>query len=483
MSAHTSSTSPRSATPVRSTQPLHHRDILRVLFALLAAVFTALLSGTVAFPALPTITSELGGGTAGLTWIITISLLANATSTPIWGTLADLRNPKALIELALLILAGGSVVAASAPTLGVLFVGRALQGVGMGGVVTITVAVLGAIIPPREQGRYSGYVGVVIAVSMAGSPLLGGMLVDSPLGWRACFLVCAPPAALAVLALRHAPQPVAGQRSKVRIDWLGAALLTTGVTLLLVCVTLTGRGGQSWVSWTSIGYLVVGASLVAAALVVERRAQTPVLPLDLLGERTVVCTIAASVSAGLGFYATQSFLAAFFQSVRDQSATAAGVLLTPMVVGLALSSIVSGRLITRFGRWKVFLVAGALLQLVGCGALASVDTTSALWLIELAVLLCGLGIGMLLQNLVLAVQNTVDPVRIGAAGGAVLYFRSIGAAVGLPVLAAALPAHSEGTGRVFLALAALALVSLGAVALIPNLPLRTNLEPGRSEPT
>lgn len=482
MSAHTSSASPGTATTT-ATQPPTPRQTRRILLAVLAAVFTALFSGTVVFPALPAITSDFDSGTIGLTWVVTAVLLANATSTPVWGTLSDRHDPKVLIKVALLILVAGSAAATCAPTMSVLLVGRALQGIGTGGVVTVAVAVLGAIIPPREQGRYSGYVGVVIAAALAGSPLLGGILVDSPLGWRACFLACAPPAALALLALRRLLPPAPHGRPGARIDWLGAALLTSGVTLLAVWITVNGHDHQCWTSWTSNGSLAVAVTLLAAATVIEHRARVPVVPVDLLCDRTAACAILSSVAAGLGFYATQSFLAAYLQSARSHSATDTGLLLTPMVIGLALSSVVSGRLITKFGTLKVFLVIGALLQLIGCSALTQLDHTTALWQIEVAVLCLGLGIGMLLQNLVLAVQNTVLPDRIGAASGAVLYFRSIGGAVGLPILAAALPAHSNDIEQVFLILVALAAASLLVVILLPNHPLRTAVELSRNEST
>ncbi|QHG83793.1 MFS transporter [Rhodococcus rhodochrous] len=181
--------------------------MLAVLLPLLAALFAALLSGTVAIPALPAVTAELGGGSVGMTWIITVALLANATTTPVWGSISDRYDTRLLVQAALLTLTAGSMVSACAPALSVLLAGRVVQGIGLGGVVAVTVAVLGALIPPREQGRYSGYGAVVMAVSMAGGPLLGGALVDTPLGWRACFLVPAAPAAVALVALRRRLKP------------------------------------------------------------------------------------------------------------------------------------------------------------------------------------------------------------------------------------------------------------------------------------
>ncbi|WP_277371593.1 MFS transporter [Rhodococcus rhodochrous] len=335
-----------------------------------------------------------------------------------------------------------------------------------------TVAVLGALIPPREQGRYSGYGAVVMAVSMAGGPILGGALVDTPLGWRACFLVPAAPAAVALVALRRRLKPRPRSSSDARIDWVGAVLLTAGVTLVLVWVS-TGSGSRS--SWPQVGYLVVGSVLLVAGLAVERRSPAPVVPVDLLGQRTVACALITSVSSGFAFYAALSFLSEYFQAVRHHTATATGILLTPLVFGLASSSFASGRLITRSGRWKALLVAGSVLQVAGCAMLPFADGNTALWWIELAVLLLGLGIGVLLQNLVTLVQNAVAPERFGAAGAAV-FFRLIGAAVGLPLFAATVPPHGGGTGRVFLLLSVLSVVGLVAVALLPNQRLRTSFD-------
>ncbi|MCR8692262.1 MFS transporter [Rhodococcus pyridinivorans] len=472
MSSHPAAV-PQLSSPTSVDPPPTHHDILAVLLPLLAALFAALLSGTVAIPALPAVTAELGGGSVGMTWIITVALLANATTTPVWGSISDRYDTRLLVQAALLTLTAGSVISACAPALSVLLAGRVVQGIGLGGVVAVTVAVLGALIPPREQGRYSGYGAVVMAVSMAGGPLLGGALVDTPLGWRACFLVPAAPAAVALVALRRRLKPRPRSSSDARIDWVGAVLLTAGVTLVLVWVS-AGSGSRS--SWPQVGYLVVGSVLLVAGLAVERRSPAPVVPVDLLGQRTVACTLITSVSSGFAFYAALSFLSEYFQAVRHHTATATGILLTPLVFGLALSSFASGRLITRSGRWKALLVAGSVLQVAGCAMLAFADGNTALWWIELAVLLLGLGIGVLLQNLVTLVQNAVAPERFGAAGAAVFFFRLIGAAVGLPLFAATVPPHGGGTGRVFLLLSVLSVVGLVAVALLPNQRLRTSFD-------
>ncbi|SUE13867.1 mfs transporter [Rhodococcus gordoniae] len=478
MSSHRAAV-PQLSSPTSVDPPPTHHDILAVLLPLLAALFAALLSGTVAIPALPAVTAELGGGSVGLTWIITVALLANATTTPVWGSISDRYDTRLLVQAALLTLTAGSVISACAPALSVLLAGRVVHGVGLGGVVAVTVAVLGALIPPREQGRYAGYGAVVMAVSMAGGPLLGGALVDTPLGWRACFLVPAVPAGVALVALRRRLKSRPRSSSDARVDWAGAVLLTAGVTLVLVWVS----SGGSRLSWPQVGYLVVGGVLLVAALAVERRTPVPVVPVDLLGQRTVACALITSVSSGFAFYATLSFLSEYFQAVRHHTATATGILLTPLVFGLASSSYTSGRLIARSGRWKALLVAGSVLQVAGCAMLACADGNTAPWWIELAVLLLGLGIGVLLQNLVTLVQNAVAPERFGAAGAAVFFFRLIGAAVGLPLLAATVPPHGEGTDRVFLLLAVLSVVGLVAVALLPNQRLRTSLataeEPSR----
>lgn len=510
-----------SSTSPPSPDALNQRAIVRSVYGLLAAVFIALLSSTIVLVALPTIVTDLHGNASHLTWMITIQLLASATTTPIWGKIADLSDKKALLQAAVGTLVTASLLAGCAPTMTILLAGRALQGVGMGGTVAVTVATVSTLIPPRQQGRYAGHLGAVLGASMAGGPLLGGLLVDSALGWRACFLVCVPLSFLTVIVLRRILPTGSCGTQKVKIDWLGATLLTAGASILLVWISFTAEAGShEWFSWQSAGYVAAGGGLLAVGIVVEARTAEPVVPLKIITERTTACTIVASVTVGIEFYTVPAYLSQYLQAVRGMSSTSAGVYTLPMLLGLFVASLVSGNLITRFGRWKEFLLAGALFQTMGFAALSYLDDTTPLWLIALDVAIVGVGTGILVNNLLLPVQNTVSVSAIGAATGSVMFFRSFGGAIGLSILGsllatrvtlpawekaelgggsttsptandvAALPQHvadvlrheyCEAISFVFALTAAIAAVAVVALLLIPNRPLRTTVDEASKE--
>ncbi len=229
---------------------LTHREILTVLAGLLAALFTALLSSTIVSTALPTIIADLKGTQTQYAWVITTALLANAASTPIWGKLSDLFNKKLLVQLSILIFVGGSVLAGLSQDVTVLLGARVIQGIGMGGLTALVVAIIGSIIPPRERGRYSGYMGAVMAVAMSGGPVLGGVIVDSPLGWRWCFYVCVPLAVIALVLLQRTLKVATERKKNVKIDWFGATLITAGVSVLLIWVSFAGKEG--YYEWFSL---------------------------------------------------------------------------------------------------------------------------------------------------------------------------------------------------------------------------------------
>ncbi len=338
-----------------------HREILEVLAGLLAALFTAMLSSTIVATALPTIIGDLQGSQTQYAWVITTALLANAASTPpIWGgKLADLFNKKTLVQSAIVIFVAGSILAGVAHNVPVLLAARVVQGLGMGGLTALVVAIIGTIIPPRDRGgRYSGYMGAVMAVAMSGGPILGGVIVDSPLGWRWCFYVCVPIAVLSLVLLQRTLHMTTERKSDVRIDWLGATLLTAGVSVLLVWVSFAGSSFE-WLSTESAVYVIVGLALLVATVIVESKVADPVIPLKIITERTTGLAIIASIAVGIGLFGATTFLGQYFQTARGFSPTEAGMLTIPMVLGTLVSSVVSGQLITRFGEWKAFLIGGA----------------------------------------------------------------------------------------------------------------------------
>ncbi|PXW33995.1 UNVERIFIED_CONTAM: EmrB/QacA subfamily drug resistance transporter [Williamsia faeni] len=505
------------ATEKHDPLAMTHQQILKTMVGLLAGLFTALLSTTIVATALPTIISDLEGSQTAYAWVITTALLANAASTPIWGKLADIFNKKALVQSALVIFVAGSILAGLSHNVPILLAARVIQGVGMGGLTALVVAIIGSIVAPRERGRYSGYMGAVMAVSMSGGPILGGVIVDSPLGWRWCFFVCVPLAIVALFLLQKTLHITTDRKEHVSIDWLGATLLTAGISVLLIWVSFAGKADYyGWVSKESALYVAVGVLLLAATAIVESKVKSPIIPLKIVMERTTGLAIVASVAVGLGLFGSTTFLGQYFQTARGFSPTTAGLLSIPLVVGMLIASVGSGQLISRFGKWKPFMVTGATLLIIGFLLLGTIDHATNLWLVGAFTLVVGLGTGMLLQNLVLVVQNTVSVHNIGAASSNVAFFRTFGGAVGVSVLSsvlatrvadlstsglsklgisgqssggsldlAAMPdpvqhvvraAYGDATSTIFLVAAAVSVIALIAVSFLPNRPLRTTID-------
>ncbi|WP_146069633.1 MDR family MFS transporter [Arthrobacter sp. B0490] len=426
-----------------SGEPMNHKQILQALTGLLAGLFTAILSSTIVANALPTIMSDLNGSQTDFAWVITAALLANAATTPIWGKFADLFDKKMLVQVSIVIFVAGSVLAGFAQTIPLLLTARVIQGVAMGGLTALAQAIIGTIIAPRERGRYSGYMGGVMAVATAGGPLLGGFIVDSPLGWRWTFFVCVPLAIIA-LVLLQVTLKLPDTRRKARIDWLGSILLTAGVSLLLIWVSFAGKEGYyEWFSRESA--LMVGGSviLLALLLVVETKVAEPIIPLKIISERTTALAIVASIVVGIALFASSSYLGQYYQVARGATPTEAGLLTLPMIAGNLLGSIGAGQLVAKYGKWKRYLVAGALFLIVGLGLAGTIDHVTELWLVGIYTFVFGLGLGLMLQNLVLAVQNTVAVKDIGSASASVAFFRSMGGAAGVAVLGAVLGTQVE----------------------------------------
>jgi EmrB/QacA subfamily drug resistance transporter len=507
---------PADLAPAEQQGQMTHRQILSALSGMLLAMFVAFLSSTVVSNALPTIITELRGSQSQYTWVVTATLLASTASTPIWGKLADLFSKKLLIQLSIVIFIVGSMFAGLAQSVETLIAWRVLQGLGLGGLQALVQIAMAAMISPRERGRYSGLLGGVMAVATVGGPLLGGLLVDTSwLGWRWCFYVGVPFAVVALVLLQRTLHLPVTKR-EVHIDYLGAALLSAAVSALLIWVTLAGNS-FAWASIETVFFVGGGVLAIVAFLITELRAAEPIVPLRLFRDRTTTLAIVASVATGVAMFGSTVFLGQYLQISRGYSPTAAGLLTIPMVGGLLLSSTVSGILITRTGRWKNFLVSGSMLVVLGFALLAMVDHETNMVLLGGFLFVLGVGIGMTMQNLVLAVQNTVAARDLGAASSAVAFFRSLGGTIGVSVLGAVLSSrvgglisdglagtpggaaagsgdvgladladapppiqelirvsYGDATGRIFLVSAVVAVIAVGAVLFIREIALRTD---------
>jgi len=464
------------------------RQVLRALSGLLLALFVATLSSTVVSTALPRIIGALRGSQTQYTWVVTATLLSATATTPIWGKLADLFSKKVLVQAAIGVFVLGSVASGVSQTAGQLIAARAFQGIGVGGVQALVQIALAAMIPPRERGRYSGYLSSVTAASTVGGPLLGGVIVDTSwLGWRWCFFVGVPIAAIALVLLQRTLRLPVIRRDNVRIDYLGATLIAAGTSVLLIWVSFVDNT-FAWASWQTAAMVGGALALLGAALWVEKRAAEPVVPLGIVRQRTTALAILGSLAVGTAIYGSTVFLSQYFQVSRGYTPTHAGLLTIPMMAGILVASIVAGRLISRIGRIKPFIVTGALLLTTGFAGLAFVDHTTPVILMSCAMLLVGFGVGMTMQNLVLVVQNAVPLKDIGAASATVSFFRSLGGTIGVSVLGAVLAhqvaghtdniaaTYGDATGHIFLISAGVAVLAVVAAVLLKPVTLRTSLD-------
>jgi EmrB/QacA subfamily drug resistance transporter len=417
-----------------------HREVLEAMSGLLLGMFVAILSSTVVTTALPEIIGDLGGSQSSYTWVVTSTLLALTVSTPIWGKLADLFDRKALVQTGLVIYVSGSILAGLSETTSWLIACRVLQGLGVGGLTALVQIILSDLVSPRERGRYSGYLGAVFGVGTVAGPLLGGVITDA-FGWRWCFYVGVPFAVAAFVVLQrtlHLPR----RRREVSIDYAGALLIGGGVSSLLIWVSLAGQQ-YDWASWQTAALVSLGIALLAAAVAVERRVREPLVPLRLFSDRTVVLAVIASVAVGIAMFGTTVFLSQYMQIARGKSPTEAGLLSIPMVVGLFLASALIGRIITRTGRYRRFMLAGTLLITAGLGLVGTMDERTSLVEIAAFMFVLGAGLGMVMQNLVLVVQNAVALHDLGAGSSLIAFFRSLGGAIGVSALGALLAHHAS----------------------------------------
>ncbi|MFF1557142.1 DHA2 family efflux MFS transporter permease subunit [Streptomyces sp. NPDC058279] len=419
----TSAVSPRPGSEHTS------REVLVAIGALLLGLLLAALDQTIVSTALPTIVSELGG-MEHLSWVVTAYMLASTAATPLWGKLGDQYGRKKLYQGAIVIFLIGSALCGLAQNMPQLIGFRALQGLGGGGLMVLSMAIVGDIVTPRERGKYQGLFGAVFGATSVLGPLLGGLFVDH-LSWRWVFYINLPiglVALVVIAAALHIPR----RSSKHTIDYLGTFLIASVATCLVLVASL---GGTTW-AWGSaqvIGLLVLGAVLLVAFIAVERRAAEPVLPLGLFKIRTFTLCSLISFVIGFAMFGAMVYLPTFLQVVRGVSPTLSGVHMLPMVFGLLIASTASGQVVSRTGRWKVFPIAGTAVTTVGLLLLHQLQRTSSDLVMSVYFFVFGVGLGLVMQVLVLVVQNSVRYEDLGVATSGATFFRSIGASFGVAI--------------------------------------------------
>lgn len=503
---------PDRTTPERA--PMSHREVLQSLSGLMMGMFVAIISSTVVSTSLPRIIADLGGGQSAYTWVVTSTLLATTVSTPLWGKFADLFDRKRLLQLSLIVFVLGSALAGQSHNAGMLIAFRVLQGLGAGGLTALVQVVLADIISPRERGRYMGILGAVMSVGTVGGPLLGGLITDS-IGWRWNFYVGVPVAAVAIVLIQKTLKLPQRPRRAVEIDYLGATLIASGVSLLLIWVSLAGSQ-FAWGSTQSFLMVLGSIALLALAIFTEMRASEPIIPLTLFSNRTVVMAVIASVAVGVALYGTSVFLGQYMQLARGKTPTQSGLMTIPMVAGTLVSSIGGGQLISRTGRWKPLMVVGSVIMAISMVAMGTIRADTNFVLLSFYMAGVGLGMGLVMQNLVLVVQNVVSVRQLGTASSVIAFFRSLGGSIGVSIMGAVmgsrvttlindgladlgtdqggaassgqipdlsqLPepvrlvvenAYGRGVGDIFMLAVPMAVIVIIAVTMLPNTPLGT----------
>ncbi|MFE7166016.1 DHA2 family efflux MFS transporter permease subunit [Streptomyces sp. NPDC057616] len=422
---------PPAEPPQRGSAAQEHvsGNVLVSIGALLLGMLLAALDQTIVSTALPTIVSDLGG-LEHLSWVVTAYLLASTAATPLWGKLGDQYGRKKLFQTAIVIFLIGSALCGMAQNMPQLIAFRAVQGLGGGGLMVLSMAIVGDVVSPRERGRYQGLFGAVFGATSVLGPLLGGLFTEH-LSWRWVFYVNLPVGvvALAVIATAlHIPR----KSTRHVIDYLGTLLIAAVATCLILVASLGGTT-WGWGSWQIVGLIVLGVVLGVAFVAVERRAAEPVLPLKLFRIRTFTLSAIISFIVGFAMFGAMTYLPTFLQVVQGVTPTLSGVHMLPMVFGMLLSSTASGQIVSRTGRWKVFPIAGTGVTTIGLLLLHRLDENSSTAVMSLDFFVFGLGLGLVMQVLVLIAQNAVSYEDLGVATSGATFFRSIGASFGVAI--------------------------------------------------
>lgn len=445
---HTQDSQDSTAARTEQGSYLSHRQILVVLFGVMAGMLLAALDQSIVGTALPRIVSDLGG-LDKLSWVVTAYLLTSTAAVPLWGKISDLYGRRLIFQVCICIFLVGSFLCGLTKELSkvafladhhlggmtVLIVFRALQGIGGGGLFAIALSIIGDVIPPRERGRYQGYFGAVFGISSVAGPLLGGFFTDGP-GWEWIFYVNIP-IGLGALVVTSVALKMPVVRREHKIDYAGAAVIVCAVASLLLYLTWAGKD-YGWFSWRPLLLVAATVLLTALFVAVEQRADEPIIPLRLFRNSVFTISNIYGFLAGVAMFGAIIFLPVYLQGVLGMSPTMSGLALLPAVVGIFLTSISSGQLITKTGRYKIYPIAGAAILIVSLLLLSRLRVDTPYWQVAVDELIFGSGLGLTMQTIVTAVQNSVDMRDMGAATSSTTFFRQMGGAIGTAALGATL---------------------------------------------
>ena len=411
---------------------LTHRQILVVLSGLMTGMLLAALDQTIVSTALKQIVEDLDG-LDHYTWVVTAYLLTSTATTPLYGKISDLYGRRPVFQFAIITFLVGSLLAAFSTNMNELIATRAIQGLGGGGLMALTFTIIGDIIPPRERGRYQGYFGAVWGLSSVAGPLLGGYFSDSGnilgiTGWRWIFLINLPFGIVALVVtsfVLHIPKV----RREHKIDYLGAITMIAAVSSLLLAIAYSVPA-YGWGDILTLAYFAVGILLTLAFLQIERKAIEPILPLDLFKNDIFSVTSGIGFIIGAGMFGALVMLPLYLQVVQGNSATESGLKLVPFMLGILAMSILTGKRISKTGKYKKFPLIGSLVMTLGLLLMTTLSISTPFWQLAIFSMLIGMGLGLTMPTMVVAVQNAVDFKDMGVATGANTFFRSLGAAFG-----------------------------------------------------
>lgn len=403
-----------------------HRQIQIILIGLMSGMLLAALDQSIVGTALPRIVSDLGG-LNHITWVVTAYLLTSTASTPLWGKISDLYGRRIIFQITIVIFLIGSALCGLAQSMPQLILFRAIQGIGGGGLMAIAFAIIGDVIPARERGRYSGYFGAVFGVSSLAGPLLGGWITDN-ISWRWIFYINLPIGIVALVVTSIVlKMPVIKRDAK--IDYLGATSIVAGVSSLLLYLNWAGEK-YGWTSPTALAFVAVSVAMTVAFVFIELRAVEPIIPMQLFKNPIFSVANAFGFLIGFALFGGAIYLPLYLQTVKGMSPTESGLAMLPMVAGTFSMSIISGQLITRTGKYKIYPIIGSSILLVALYLLNTLHVTTPYWQIAIYAFLFGVGLGLAMMTIITPVQNAVSPRDIGTATSATTFGRSLGGAIG-----------------------------------------------------